>query len=76
MTFGYIAGRHAAGATEDEGRQRRLEGDPWMTTDFSLAHLTVLTCAARHDQPGRADRLSIRGAAPHRRDPNTPGTTS
>ncbi len=42
MTFGYIAGRHAAGVTRyEDARGDRRAGDSRMTS-FSLAHLTVL----------------------------------
>ncbi len=42
MTFGYIAGRHAAGLTGyEQARGDRRAGGSRMTS-FSLAHLTVL----------------------------------
>jgi hypothetical protein len=43
MTFGYIAGRHAAGATGDENDNQTIRAKaPAVGTAFSLAHLTVL----------------------------------
>jgi hypothetical protein len=43
MTFGYIAGRHAAGATADENNNQTIRAKaPAVGTAFSLAHLTVL----------------------------------
>jgi hypothetical protein len=43
MTFGYIAGRHAAGATGDENNNQTIRAKaPAVGTAFSLAHLTVL----------------------------------
>ena len=66
MTFGYIAGRHAAGATGDGNNNQTIRAKaPAVGTAFSPAHLTVLDLPFRRSCGSRLapDMMRVTKAA-------------